>query len=396
MPNGSDSSGGKPRADASASGIRKRARPLALDVPVPGEDLGYSVLVGSGLLGRVGIECRRLHPMAKKIALVSDSNVVRAWGDLVAQSLRAEGFDVRILVVPPGEASKSQEQLFRLAGELCEAEFTRRDVVVALGGGVVGDLAGCLAATYLRGLGFIQCPTSLLAQVDSSVGGKVAINLAAGKNLFGAFHFPSVVVIDPDALSTLPDREVSCGLSEMLKHGALFSQDHFNQIVEHADEVFARDDDALMRLIATSVALKAACVGRDPRESGAAGKGRVLLNLGHTVGHALEKASDYGLHHGEAVGLGLLAAARISRVRGVSSEDLEPTLQRALIRARLPHDLDLWLSPDHLTAVEAALAHDKKRAAQTISYIALQRMGEPRVLTLTPAQILEGARGVMQ
>jgi 3-dehydroquinate synthetase len=362
--------------------VRKRARPLALDVPVPGEDLGYSVLVGSGLLGRVGVECRRLHPMAKKVALVSDANVVRAWGEVVAQTLRAEGFDVRVLVVPPGEASKCQEQLFRLAGELCAAEFTRRDVVVALGGGVVGDLAGCLAATYLRGLAFIQCPTSLLAQVDSSVGGKVA------------FHFPSVVIIDPDALSTLPDREVACGLSEMLKHGALFSQDHFQQVTERADEVFARDEDVLMRLIATSVGLKAACVGRDPRESGAPGKGRVLLNLGHTVGHALEKASGYALQHGEAVGLGLLAAARISRVRGVSEVDLEPLFSAALRRLRLPHDLDAWLTPAQMPAVEAALAHDKKRAAQAISYIALQRWGEPRVLTLTPAQILDGARGI--
>jgi 3-dehydroquinate synthase len=180
----------------------------------------------------------------------------------------------------------------------------------------------------------------------------------------------------------------------MLKHGALFSQEHFNQIVKHADEVFAREDDVLMRLIATSVALKAACVGRDPRESSAAGKGRVLLNLGHTVGHALEKASAYELQHGEAVGLGLLAAARVSQVRGVSSEDLEPVFEHALLRARLPHELDAWFTPQHLGAVEAALAHDKKRAAQTISYIALKRMGEPSVLALTPAQILDGARGV--
>ena len=281
-------------ADERASnGKKKRPKPLALSVLVPSDDLGYPVLVGAGLLKRVGHELKRSHKSAKRVALFSDENVMPLYGEAVTKSLEEEGLIVHPFTVPAGETSKSPEKLFGLIEGMLAAGIGRRDAAVALGGGVVGDLGGLASALFMRGIPVLQCPTTLLAQVDASVGGKVAIDLPAGKNLMGTFHFPTAVMIDPDVLGTLPDRELACGLAEMLKHGALFSEDHFDQVVAAAEAVRARDGEVLARLVASSVALKAACVSRDPREQGEAGKGRVVLNLGHTVGHALESVSNY-------------------------------------------------------------------------------------------------------
>ncbi|MFV8750160.1 3-dehydroquinate synthase [Nannocystaceae bacterium ST9] len=364
---------------------------------VASEDQSYPVLIGPGLLARLGHELKRSHPSARRVALVSDANVMPIYGDQARASLEAEGFEVHPFTIPAGEHHKTLEQLVELTERMVEASLGRRDVLVALGGGVVGDLAGLAAALFMRGIPFVQCPTSLLAQVDASVGGKVAIDLPAGKNLLGAFHFPSVVVIDPEVLQTLSDRELGCGLAEMLKHGALFSRDHFNQVIESADRIHARDAEVLGRMVASSVALKAACVSRDPRERGEAGKGRVVLNLGHTIGHALERLSDYALLHGEAVGLGLIAAARLSVRKGLAEPELESTMRNAVASLRLPTDLDRWLgsvTPDEL---ERALAKDKKRESHgapgaekvtSITYIALVRLGEPTVLALSAAEIV--------
>jgi 3-dehydroquinate synthase len=365
---------------------KKKIKPIALSVAVPARDLSYPVLVGAGILDRVGGELRKDHGSAKRVALVSDENVMPLYGDQVAASLEAVELEVRRFVVPAGEASKAPERLLELVAGFVSAGLSRRDAVVALGGGVVGDLAGLAAALFMRGIGFMQVPTSLLAQVDASVGGKVAVDLPAGKNLLGAFHFPSAVAIDPRALTTLPDDELACGLAEMLKHGALFSSDHFDQIVEAADAIYERDEDTLVRLVATSVGLKAACVARDPWEAG--GKGRILLNLGHTIGHAIEHVSDYGLRHGEAVALGLRAAARLSARRGLCGTELEDRITTALDHLRLPSDLDTWLSDTRAQALEGALSTDKKRGFRKITYIALNDFGDPCVLSLTPAEII--------
>lgn len=365
---------------------KKKAKPIALSVAVPARDLSYPVLVGPGLLDRVGGELRKDHANACRVALVSDDNVMPLYGDQVAASLEGVELEVRRFVVPAGEASKEPARLLELVAGFVSAGLSRRDAVVALGGGVVGDLAGLAAALFMRGIGFMQCPTSLLAQVDASVGGKVAVDLPSGKNLMGAFHFPSAVAVDPRVLRTLPDEELACGLAEMLKHGALFSPEHFQQVADCADAIYDRDEETLVRLVATSVGLKAACVSRDPWEAG--GKGRVLLNLGHTIGHAIEHVSDYALRHGEAVGLGLRAAARLSARRGLCGAELEDQICNALARARLPSDLDTWLSDTRAQALEGALSADKKRAFRKITYIALGGIGDPSVLTLTPAEII--------
>jgi 3-dehydroquinate synthase len=377
----------RPEDDKSTRPTERR-KPVALHVAVPLEDLSYSVLVGSGLLARLGYEVKRSNPSARRVALVSDANVMRLYGEAARTSLESEGLEVHAFAIPPGEQHKTAAQLIELSEGMLAAALGRRDVVVALGGGVVGDLAGLAAALFMRGIAFVQCPTSLLAQVDASVGGKVAVDLPAGKNLLGAFHFPSVVVIDPEVLHSLPDRELACGLAEMLKHGALFSRDHFQQVVEASERIYARDGDVLGRMVASSVALKAACVSRDPRERGEAGKGRVVLNLGHTLGHALERLSDYSLLHGEAVALGLIAAARLSARKGIGEADLEAQMRSAVASLRLPTDLDRWLGSVTPGELEATLANDKKREFGTVSYIGLARIGEPVVLALPPTEIV--------
>lgn len=372
---------------------RKKSKPLALSVSVPTDDLGYPVLVGPGLLAKVGHELKRGHPACQRVALVSDENVMPLHGDAARASLEAAGFEVVALVVPAGEATKSPDRLLELVNAIVDARLTRRDCVVALGGGVVGDLAGLAAALFMRGITFLQCPTSLLAQVDASVGGKVAVDLPAGKNLLGAFHFPTAVIIDTEVLQTLPDRELACGLAEMIKHGALFSPAHFDQIVESVDDIYARNGEVLARLVANSVALKAACVSRDPREQADAGKGRIVLNLGHTVGHAIEAVSDYALQHGEAVALGLRAMARVSAARELASPDLEDRFVAALERLRLPTDLDAWLTDERAPAIQAAMENDKKRGSGTVTYIALTELGQPAVINLSAAEIVALLRG---
>ncbi len=366
----------------------KRQRPLVLDVHVPAESRSYPVLIGRGMLGRLGAELQqRLGHTAATIALVSDRTVSALYGGLVKANLEAHGFQVVAIDIPAGEIYKTSATLLDVLTTMITSGMGRRDAVVALGGGVVGDLSGLAASLFMRGVPVVQCPTTLLAQVDASVGGKVAVDVPAGKNMVGAFHFPMFVVVDPELLSTLTDHQLAHGLAEMLKHALLFSGDHLSGLIDNADAIYARDFDVLAPLVATSVGLKAACVARDPWETGEAGKGRVLLNLGHTVGHALEAASGYTLAHGDAVALGLRAAARVSERKGIAEAGLEAFVCDALTRLRLPTDLDIWLSGDKSSAVERALALDKKRSAGTLSYVALARVGEPSVISLAPREL---------
>ena len=360
----------------------KRPRPLVLDVHVPAESRSYPVLIGRGAITRIGTELQQRLGRTGTVALVSDTTVSSLHGATVQANLEAAGFTVVPIVIPAGEAHKSTGTLLEVLGAMIVSGMGRRDAVVALGGGVVGDLSGLAAALFMRGVPVIQVPTTLLAQVDASVGGKVAVDVPAGKNMVGAFHFPLFVLIDPEVLSTLDDRVLAQGLAEMLKHALLFAPDHLTALMASADAIYARNFDVITPLVATSVGLKAACVGRDPWETGEAGKGRVLLNLGHTVGHAIEAASAYAVPHGEAVALGLRAAARISELKGIAEPGLEALVVDALTRLRLPTGLDEWLVGDRGAAVERALVIDKKRSAGSVSYVGLVRVGEPSVLTL--------------
>ncbi len=380
----------QPHPSSSSAGDhgKRSKKPIAVDVVVPSQSADYRVVVGSGQLERLGYELARVLPGSTRALIVSDSNVAPLYLATAQAKLVAQGLEVRSHVVPAGEASKSVAELMALVSKLVDDGFSRDDVVVALGGGVVGDLAGLGAALFARGMAVVQVPTSLLAQVDASVGGKVAIDLPQGKNLMGTFHFPSLVLIDPDVLATLPARELSSGLAEMIKHALLFAPQHLDELLEQLEAIRSGTAESLPKLIAVSVGLKAACVSRDPREVADSRKGRVLLNLGHTVGHVLEHLSNYTITHGEAVSLGLVAAARISVSCAGAPAALESIVVEALGKAGLPTDLDEHLARFHEATLVQALGQDKKRRAQGVTYIALKDIGEPRLLTLAPSQII--------
>jgi 3-dehydroquinate synthase len=371
-------------------GWNERARRVA--IAVPERDRGYDVLVEPGALSNLGAHVRARVPDAGSAMIVSDENVAPLYLGAARATLEAAGFEVHASVVAPGESSKSLEGLGALVDDALLAGLGRDDVVIALGGGVVGDLAGACAATCMRGLPFIQVPTSLLAQVDASVGGKVAINRPSGKNLFGAFHFPRLVLADPLVLTTLDQRQRAAGLAEMLKHGALFDPSHFERIVSNADDFFSNEGlSRCAEMIARSVQLKARCVAADPRERRRGG--RELLNLGHTVGHALEHLSKPSLVHGEAVALGLIAAARISAALGMCGSGVEAHIVRALKRCRLPDEITPWLARIHRSALIGAVAGDKKRQGAVVRFVVLRELGQPEVVPLAPARIDRLLRG---
>src|SRR3990172_5024478 len=276
----------------------------------------YDIHVGANLLPQVGDLIRPL-TLSRHVGLVTHPDLATRYGPIVAESLRRGGHEVSLLTVPPGEESKSLEQAGRLCRELVGARLDRGSALCGLGGGVIGDLAGFVAATLYRGVPFINLPTTLLAQVDSSLGGKTGVNLPEGKNLVGAFHQPRLVVADVLTLRTLPEREFRSGLAEVVKHGMIADPELFGTLEERADRILARDPDFLRVIVTRSCAIKAKVVEADEQETGL----RAMLNFGHTVGHALEAALGYGsITHGEAVAYGMLVAATLSVRRGLCPE----------------------------------------------------------------------------
>ncbi len=337
----------------------ERPEPHLIEVPV---NPAYTVAVGPGLLHDVGD-----HVPERQLALVTDTHVGPLHADAVRRALGATGARVSTFEVPAGEDSKSGEQWLELQRGFAREGLDRDAAVVALGGGVVGDLAGFAAATYMRGVSWYQLPTSLLAMVDASVGGKTAIDLPEGKNLAGAFWQPRAVVADVRVLATLPEPEFRQGAVEHFKHGLLADP----VLLERFEEEMAadRDENELARAIARSVRVKAALVGRDEREAGV----RAHLNLGHTLGHALEAVSAHALPHGDAVAYGLHYAALLGRERGFADVTGHT--------ARLLH----WERPAPLPKVSFAelvpyLARDKKRRAGQERFVLLEAIGRPVVV----------------
>lgn len=333
----------------------------------------YEVRVGHGLVHDLS---EHAAPFLRKtdIPVVADRNAREYWGASVEKALGVGGKTARWYDVAPGEGSKSWRELERLTDWLLEQGVERGDHVVALGGGVVGDLTGFACAILKRGCGFVQVPTTLLAQVDSSVGGKTAINSAAGKNLIGAFHQPSLVLADLATLDTLPDREMRAGYAEVLKYGVLGDAEFFAWLEDNGSAVLARDPAALEQAVATSVAAKARIVAEDERETTGA---RALLNLGHTFGHALEAETGFSdrLLHGEAVALGMILAARYSARRGLLSEDAAQRLTHAVDAAGLPSEIAaLGLACSGRDLADHML-HDKKMDAGTLPFLLLRSIG---------------------
>ncbi|MBA3811208.1 MAG: 3-dehydroquinate synthase [Caulobacteraceae bacterium] len=333
----------------------------------------YEVVVGRGLIDRAGA---RIGPFLRRplVAVVMDQTVRDLHGARLIRALEASGVAGHTVVVEPGEAAKSFAGLESLCDRLLELGLERGDLIVAFGGGVVGDLAGFAAAIYKRGIDFIQIPTTLLAQIDSSVGGKTAIDTPRGKNLIGAFHQPRLVLADLGVLDTLPAREMACGYAEVLKTGLLGDGAFFDWLEANAPRVLAREPEALARAVERCVEMKAEIVARDERECGA----RALLNLGHTFAHAVEAESGYGeaLKHGEAVGLGCAMAFRLSARLGLCpSADAERAV-RAVAAGGLPTRLDeIAGHPFGATALVARMAGDKKARDGALTLILAHRIG---------------------
>ncbi len=297
----------------------------AIEVPVPGAT--YEVVIGEELLASAGSRLRELAATARKVALVTDSNVAERWALAVDTSLARAEFGVTAMTVPAGETSKSWEMAGQLVEAIAVAGLGREDVVVAVGGGVVGDLAGFAAAVYQRGIAFVQVPTTLLAMVDSSVGGKTAVDLSAGKNLAGAFKQPLVVLADVGTLATLSDAEWLSGVAEAVKSALLDGEEFTSWLEEHAALIGERDTDVVTELIARCVAFKAGVVARDEKEEGP----RECLNYGHTLGHAIEKVAGYGTFtHGAAIAEGMRFAARVSLALGFADAEFVRRQDRLL------------------------------------------------------------------
>ncbi|MCH2487334.1 MAG: 3-dehydroquinate synthase [Erythrobacter sp.] len=342
-------------------------------IPVELAGRSYEVRVGHDLLQDLGTHAA---PFLRRpdVPVVADRNARDHWGASVEKALVSVGKTAHWYDVAPGEASKSWRELERLIDWLLEQGVERGDHVLALGGGVVGDLTGFACAILKRGCGFVQLPTTLLAQVDSSVGGKTAINSAAGKNLIGAFHQPSLVLADLATLDTFPDREMRAGYAEVLKYGVLGDAEFFAWLEANGADVLSRDPASLEYAVATSVAAKARIVAEDERETTGA---RALLNLGHTFGHALEAETGFSdrLLHGEAVALGMVLAARYSARRGLLREDEAQRLTRAIDAAGLAAEISaLGLACSGRDLADHML-HDKKMDTGTLPFLLLRSIG---------------------
>lgn len=348
---------------------RGRAVSVSIPVEVPGS--AYQVVVGPGLLDRLG-EHAALPEQAERIALVSDDTVAGLYGDEARAALEATGRSVRHVRVPEGEQAKTLTTLEDVCRRFAAFPLGRSDVVVALGGGVVGDLAGFAAAVWNRGVACVQVPTTLVAQVDAAIGGKTGVNLPEGKNLVGAFHQPLAVVADTATLASLPERERRAGLGEVAKYGFIADPEVLALLEARPKDAVAGDPDVLTEIVRRGAAVKARIVAADEREAGE----RALLNYGHTVGHAIEALTDYETYrHGEAVALGLVAAARLGERLGISEPGLADRTVAVLDGLGLPTG-GLTLDP---AAVWDVLGRDKKARAG-VRFVLCERPGRARLV----------------
>lgn len=340
----------------------------------------YEVLIGSGLLQKAGEAVKKVISPCKA-AIVTDSTVVHLYEETVRKSLTEAGFSVCTFVFPAGEASKNIHTLSHLLEFLAKEEMTRTDMIVALGGGVTGDLAGFGAAVYLRGIPFVQIPTTFLAAIDSSVGGKTAVDLEAGKNLAGAFYQPKLVLCDTDVLQTLPEVVFADGIAEALKYGVLGDDALFEKI--------ARGDfrQELEEIIETCVSMKRDVVEEDEFDTGK----RQLLNLGHTFGHAIEQKSHFQMTHGHAVAIGMHLIAKAAEAKGIAEKGTAAAIAKALEQNQLPKETEF--SP---AEVAEGTLRDKKRRGGTISFVFPKKIGDCEIVKIPVEEVEALARTAME
>jgi len=360
--------------------------PAVRTVRVPLGNRSYNIKISPDLIGKLGAECARLK-LGSRCAIITDTNVGRQYAKPAYNSLLRAGFEPSLIIVPSGETAKSLKNVHSCYDRLASHRLERKSFIVALGGGVVGDLAGFVAATYLRGIPFVQVPTTLLAHVDSSVGGKTGVNLKAGKNLVGAFYQPKLVLCDLDALTTLPTREFRAGLAEIIKYGIIYDAPLFARLERDMPKLLRREAKPLGEIIARCCQIKADVVGQDETESGL----RAILNFGHTIGHGLEAISSYGKYlHGEAISIGQVAAAKLScELTGLSEKD-SVRITDLFQRAGLPTEVKL--NANQRPKLFAAMKLDKKVSDGEIKFVLAKRIGKvvwgQRVPTATIEKIL--------
>jgi 3-dehydroquinate synthase len=347
-----------------------------IDVPVKLGARSYRILVGAGALAMVGAELARLK-VGRKVALVTDAAILALHGAAVTQSLAAAGFDVTTVLLPEGERAKTLDVAASTWERFLDAGLDRGSTVVALGGGAVGDLAGFAAATYMRGVNLVQLPTTLLAQVDASSGGKTAIDHPRAKNLIGAFYQPRLVLADTAALLTLPERELRSGLAEVIKHGIVLDAAYFDEVERDSAALVKRDPATLERIVAGSCRLKASVVERDEQES----ELRHVLNYGHTIGHAIEAVTGYRrFAHGEAVSLGIAAEAGIAERLGLAKPGVRARQVRLLEAVGLPvHGVG-----EAPSLVVEALSRDKKSRDGRVPFVLAPEIGAFRLVFDVP------------
>jgi len=330
----------------------------------------YDIKIAAGLLAGLGADCAALK-LGQKCAVITNTTIAKLYGEEAVRSLRRAGFEPIIIAIPPGEKSKRLRYVGCCYEQLASHRIERKSFIVALGGGVPGDLAGFVAATYLRGIPFVQVPTSLLAQVDSSVGGKTGVNLAAGKNLVGAFYQPRLVLCDLDTFRTLPEREFRAGLAEVIKYGIIYDAALFARLERDMARILRRDAASLAHIVARSCEIKADVVSQDETEGGL----RAILNFGHTIGHAIEAITAYGRYlHGEAISIGQVAAAHLSaELLGLPARDVE-RIRALFVAAGLPVSIEL--SSTQRTKLLAAMTLDKKVSGGEIKFVLAERIGK--------------------
>jgi len=352
-------------------------------VKVPLANRSYAIKIGPRLLRKLGAACARLK-LGDRCAIITDTNVGRRYARPAFDSLANAGFSPSLVILTPGEATKHPKSAAICYDRLADHRLERKSFIVALGGGVVGDLAGFVAATYLRGVPLVHVPTTLLAQVDSSVGGKVGVNLRAGKNLVGAFHQPRLVLCDLDTLRTLPEREFRAGLAEVIKYGIIYDADLFARLERDLPKLMRRHPQSLSDIVARCCEIKAEVVGKDETEGGL----RSILNFGHTIGHALEAISHYGKYlHGEAIAIGQVAAAQLSSgVLGLPTRQVG-RITNLFERAGLPTRVKL--SARQNQKLFGAMRLDKKVSGGEIKFVLAKRIGKVVWGQRVPGDLIE-------
>ena len=344
----------------------------------------YPIIIGNGILQEVGSSLRQFN-FSSPIALVSNTTVFPLYGAAVSRSLSASGLTCTEIILPDGEEYKTLPHAERILDALLQARLDRKSAIVALGGGVIGDLAGFAASVYMRGIDFIQIPTTLLAQVDSSVGGKTGVNHARGKNMIGTFWQPRLVWIDIDTLVSLPRREFVAGTAEIIKYGIIWDRGLFDFLENFADDVLRLDRNPLRHIIFRSCEIKAEVVRRDEREGGL----RAILNFGHTIGHALETATGYtAFLHGEAVAIGMYIEAEIARLMGLIYQDEVLRIRRLIstygLPSAIPRNIDLEM-------FFASMKLDKKAVSGAIRFILPDRIGSVTLQGSVPESVIRKA-----